>query len=61
METKKTAAKAEPKGIHAADQAGLIKLAERMREIEACAKHAADPREPAEQIAAAIADHIEGK
>lgn len=43
------------------ETANLKSLIEKLREVEKNAKHAADPREPAAQVAAALAEYFEGK
>lgn len=57
MATAKTT-KAAPKAQFSSSTG---KLAEKLRQIATEAKHAADPREPAAQLAAALADHFEAQ
>lgn len=47
--------------INAPAADGKKELIEKLRDIEANARHAADPREPAGQIAAALADYFEAQ
>lgn len=54
MATAKTT-RAAPK---AQGSSSTKELQEKLRQIAAEAKHAADPREPAAQLAAALADHF---
>lgn len=59
MATKKAGTKEKPAAADTSKSKGAV-LA-RLRDIEQTARHAADPREPASQLAKAMADYIEGK